>query len=49
MMATFGVFGRKRKEAVADIVAKFAARKPRRPQSGYAQFYSAILPPLKWR
>jgi hypothetical protein len=38
MMAAFGEFGRKRREAVADMTTKFLGIKPRKPQSGYAQF-----------
>jgi hypothetical protein len=38
MMVAFGEFGRNVRDAVADITTIFAGRKPRKPQSGYAQF-----------
>jgi hypothetical protein len=38
MVAAFGEFGRNESGTVADITTKFAGRKPRKPQPGYAQF-----------
>jgi hypothetical protein len=49
MLVAFGEFERIGKEVVADITTKFATRKLRRPQSGYAQFESATLLPRRWR